>query len=134
MKKGLIGCLVIVVVLAIGGAVSAYYFLWRPAKAFVVEFAKLQEIPKLNQQVKKTATFTPPTGNELTNDGVERFVQTQKAIQTKLGQKVDELGTKYHNLTQGRSDYKPSLPELINAYKDLAGLIVEPIIRSMLWS
>jgi len=88
MKKSLIGCLVLVIVVGIGGAVGAYYFLWRPAKAYVVEFAKLQEIPKLNRQVRNTAPFTPPADNVLTNDAVERFVQTQQGIQVKLGQRV----------------------------------------------
>src|SRR6188508_3116938 len=107
MKKILLGCGVLVLMLGIGGAVGAYYFLWRPAKAYVVEFAKLQEIPQLNRQVRNTAPFTPPPDNALTNDAVERFVQTQQGIQVKLGQRVDELGIKYRQLTQGRADYRP---------------------------
>lgn len=125
MKKILLGCGVLVLVLGTGGAVGAYYFLWRPAKAYVVEFAKLQEIPQLNRQVRNTAPFTPPPDNALTNDAVERFVQTQQGIQVKLGQRVDELGAKYQQLTQGRADYRPSWSELTSAYKDLAAVIVE---------
>jgi len=125
MKKVLLGCGILVGVVGIVGAFGAYYFLWRPAKAYVVEFAKLREIPQLNRQVKNTASFTPPADNVLTSDRVERFVQTQQAIQTKLGQRVDELGNKYRQLVHGPSNYKPSWTELTSAYKDLAGLIVE---------
>lgn len=125
MKKTLIGCLVVMVIMGIGGAIGAYYFLWRPAKATFVEFTKLQEIPKLNQQVRKTTPFTPPSDNVLTSDAVERFVQTQQTIQTTLGKRVDELDIKYREILHGRPDYKPSWSELTSAYKDLAGIIVD---------
>ena len=60
MKKVLLGCGILVLVLGIGGMISAYLFVWKPAKSMVTEVAKLREIPKLNQQVQKTASFTPP--------------------------------------------------------------------------
>jgi hypothetical protein len=124
MKKFLIGCFAIVVVLAVGGGIAAYHFLWRPAKALVAEFSKLQEIPKLNQQIRNTSTFTPPADRELTSGDVERFVRTQQSIQVKLGQRLDEFSAKYRLLTQA-TDHKPSASELLNAYKDLAGLVVD---------
>jgi len=124
--KAVIGCLVVVAVLAIGGAVGAYFFVWRPAKVYVAEFAKLKEIPQLNQQVKKTAAFNAPADNVLAASGVERFLRTQQAIQSKLGTRLDELAAKYRTLspTPG-SERRPSLTELTSALKDLAGLIVE---------
>lgn len=124
MKKFLIGCFAVVAVLAIAGTVGAYYFLWRPAQAYVKEFAKLKEIPQLNQQVRKTESFTPPSNGLLKTNDVDRFLRTQQAMQVKLGQRLDEFTAKYRMLSQ-TADYKPSVSELMSAYKDLAGLIIE---------
>jgi len=126
MKKVLIGCGILVLVLGISGAIGAYYFVWRPAKAYVAEFAKLKEIPQLNQQVRNTTSFAAPTDNVLTTESVDRFVRTQQTIQTTLGAKLEELRTKYRTLGEGLSaNRKPSWSEVTGAYKDLAGLIVE---------
>ena len=126
MKKFLIGCLALVVVLGIGGAIGGYYFVYRPIRAYAAEFAKLKEIPELNQQVRKTAAFIPAADNGLTSDGVERFIRAQRAIQVKLGPRLDELRAKYRTFDQSQgSEHKPSFSELTGALKDLAGLIVE---------
>lgn len=126
MNKVAIGCLGAVLVFGVGGAVGAYYFLWRPAKAYVGEFAKLKEIPRLNQQVTKTAAFTPPAGNELTGEVVDRFVRTQKDIQTKMGQRLEELSAKYRTIGQSLdAGRRPTWAEITGAYKDVAGLILD---------
>lgn len=126
MNKTLVGCLAVVLLLGIGGAVGAYYFVWRPAKAYVSEFAKLKEIPQLNQQVRKKASFSPPADQVITKDAVERFVGAQTFIVTKLGQRADELHAKYRLLAaDGQTPRKPTFSELASAYRDMAGLIVE---------
>lgn len=126
MNKPLVGCLAGVVVLAVGGAVGAYHFLWRPTRAYVTSFTKLQEIPRLNQQVRKQSAFTPPAGQLLSADAVERFLATQRSIVKQLGQRVDELHAKYRLLTpEGGTPRQPSFTEIVNAYRDLAGLIVD---------
>lgn len=125
MNKFLLGCGLLVVVVGIGAAVGAYHYLWKPAKSMVTEVTKLQEIPKLNAQVQKTAAFTPPADSTLTSDGVDRFRRTQEAIVTKMGTRANELAAKYQLMTKGRQNYTPTLTELMGAYRDLAGLIVE---------
>jgi hypothetical protein len=125
MKKFLLGCGILVALAGIGGAVGAYFFLWKPAKSMVTEFAKLQEIPKLNQQVQKTAAFTPPADLTLTADAVDRFVRTQNTIMTQLGARANELSDKYKLMEKGRENYTPTWSELMNAYKDFAGLLLE---------
>lgn len=89
MKKVLLGCGILVLVLGVGGAVGAYYFLWKPAKALVAEVAKLKAIQQLNQQVRNTMAFAAPVDQTLTNDRVDRFIRTQPQIQSALGQKTE---------------------------------------------
>lgn len=125
MKKVLLGCGILVGVLGIGGLVGAYFLLWKPAKSMVSEFAKLREIPNLNRQVQKTAAFTPPADNALTNESVDRFMRTQNAMITQLGARANELATKYKLIEKGRQNYTPTWSELVGAYKDFAGLILE---------
>jgi hypothetical protein len=125
MKKVLLGCGILVLVLGIGGMIGAYFFVWKPAKSMVTEVAKLREIPKLNQQVQKTASFTPPSDNTLTSEDVDRFMRTQTAMVNKLGARANELAAKYERVSKGRQNYTPTWPELASAYKDFAALIVE---------
>jgi hypothetical protein len=126
MKKVLLGCGILVLVLGIGGAVGAYYFLWKPGKALVAEVAKLKEIQQLNQQVRNTAPFAAPVDQTLTNDRVDRFIRTQQQIQSALGQKAAAFKAKYDTLERSLAPGQtPSWPVLANAYKDLAGLIVD---------
>ena len=125
VSKFVLGCGIVVGVLGIGALVGGYYFVWKPARSMVGEFAQLQEIPKLNAQVREKAPYTPPADNTLTPDGVDRFRQTQQLIITKLGARAEELATKYQLMEKGRANYKPSWSELMSAYKDFATLIVE---------
>lgn len=124
MKKILIGLLIVFMLLGIGGAVAGYYFLYRPAKAYVASFSKLQEIPKLDAQVSNKSYFKAPTSGELTTEGVQRFVQTQQALTQRLGTRLDELDRKYKTLNQV-GEGGPSVKEALNALRDLAGLVLE---------
>jgi hypothetical protein len=125
MNKFLLGCGILVGLLGIGGMFGAYFYLWKPAKSMVTEVAKLQEIPKLNQQVRISTPFVPPADNTLTSEGVDRFVRTQNAMIKKLGARANQLAAKYELMQKNRQNYTPTWPELAGAYKDFAGLIVE---------
>lgn len=126
MKKFIFGCLGLVLVLGVGGAVAGYYFIYRPTKAYIMEFAKLHEIPQLNQQVRKTSAFNPPADNVLSSETVDRFLRAQQAIQAKLGTRLDALSAKYRTLDQAHgTDYKPSFGDMMSALRDLSSLVVE---------
>ena len=44
MKKIVLGCGIVVLLLAIVGGAGMYYFVYRPAKAFVSSMAQLGEV------------------------------------------------------------------------------------------
>ena len=125
MNKFLLGCGIIVGLLGIGGMLGAYFYVWKPAKSMVTQVTKLQEIPKLNQEVQKTTPFTAPADNTLTSGGVDRFIRAQNAMVSRLGTRANEMAAKYEMIEKGRKNYTPTWPELMSAYKDLADFIVE---------
>jgi hypothetical protein len=125
MNKFLLGCGILVGLLGIGGMFGAYFYLWKPAKSMVTEVTKLQEIPKLNQQIRNSTSFTPPADNTLTGESVDRFVRTQNAMMDQLGARANQLSAKYELMSKNRPNYTPTWPELVGAYKDFAALIVE---------
>jgi hypothetical protein len=126
MKKILIIVLVMFMLLGIGGVVLGYVFIYRPAKAYVVSLGQLQEIPKLEEQVRNRETFLPPANGELTPERITRFVQTQQVIRQRLGTRLEELDRKYKALNpRANEDRTPSVSEALGALKDLAGLVLE---------
>jgi hypothetical protein len=122
MKKLLLGCAVVSVVLVVSGGALAYYFVYRPAREYVASFAQLQEVPKLNERIRNKATFTPPASGELTPDIVDRFVKAQDALRERMGTRVKELEAKYKGFDQS---HQPSMSEMLGALKDLGALFVD---------
>ena len=128
MKKVLISVLVVMLLIGVAGAAAGYYFIYRPAKAYVANLAQLQEIPKLDAQVRNKAAFTAPAGGELTEERVKRFLSTQQAVQAQLGSRIEQIEEKYQTITTSRAgqpEREVSLPEALRLLKDLSGLVVE---------
>lgn len=127
MKKGIFGCLILFVLILVGGGYAAYRFLYLPGKAYVESFAQLKVVPELNAQVQNQSTFTPPANRELSGTQVERFIRAQRSIRTTLGARITELEAKYRTLGErmkSESD-RPSVRETFTAFKDLMGLYVD---------
>ncbi len=120
MKKLLIGCLLTTVVLAIVG-IAGSYWLYRKVSSTVSQFAEFAEVPKIEQQVRNTATFTPPASGELTAAQVERFVGVQAQVRQRLGQRFEEMQRRYKTLFDKPEATVVDLPALMSAYRDLAG-------------
>ena len=127
MKKGLIGCLVVFLIVVIGAGYAAYRFLYLPGKAYMESFAQLKVVPELNAQVKNQATFVAPANQELASADLEKFLRVQRTIRTRLGARLTELEAKYKMFDQQNSegDRKPSVTEAFGAFRDLAALYVE---------
>jgi hypothetical protein len=124
MKKVLVGCVGVLVIGAILGGVAGYYFVYRPARAFVTGLAKLQESPRLNAQIRNTRSFSPPSDGVLSEAMVQRYLRAQRALHDRMGARLKELDAKYEALNTA-SGGQPSITDGIAALRDLAGLIVE---------
>lgn len=120
MKKLLIGCLLTTVVLAIVG-IAGSYWVYRKVASTVSQFAAFAEVPKIEQQVKNSTTFTPPASGELTADQVQRFVGVQAHVRQQLGQRFAEMQQRYKTLFDKPDATVADLPALMSAYRDLAG-------------
>jgi hypothetical protein len=127
MKKALLGCAVVAVLLAVVGGTLGYFYVYRPAKQYVASFSQLQEVPKLNARIRNKAAFIPPQGGELTEAMVDRFIKTQDALRARMGTRLEELDAKYKAFDKARGEgtNQPSVAEAFEALKDLGGLIVD---------
>lgn len=127
MKKWVFGCLGLFLVVAIAGGYAVYRFVYLPGRAYVASFAQLQVVPELHAQIENQEMFSPPADHGLTGDRVNRFVQAQRAIQTGMGPRIQELESRYAVLDPDRrgEGREPNLGEALAALKDIAGLYVE---------
>ncbi|MEO6002375.1 MAG: hypothetical protein ABIZ04_16145 [Opitutus sp.] len=126
MKKALIICSVFLLLVGAAGITAGYFFVYKPAKQYVASFQQLQILPKLETELRNQTSYSAPASGELTPSQMQRFLDAQHAVQTQLGQRVDQIGAKYRWLQKsGESKEQPPLSELVGALKEMAGLIVD---------
>ena len=123
MKKFAIGCLVVVVVLAVCGGIAGYW-VYSKAKSYVGQF---QALERLDRKVTNVAAFTAPANGELTEDMVRRFVAVQESMHTRLGARIDEMKAKQDEFQkrQEAGHRQASASEAIAVVTDMMKLIVE---------
>jgi hypothetical protein len=123
VKKLAIGCLVVVVVLAIGAGIAGYY-VYSKAKGYVQQF---QAVATLDKNVTNTAAFTPPRDGELNEGLVRRFVAVQESMHARLGARIDELKAKQDELQRRQeTEHRQASPtEALSTIAGMMGLIVE---------
>lgn len=119
MKKVVIGCLVVLAIVAIGGAIGTY-LVYQKVRGTMAEFAQFQEVPDLERQVRNVSAFTPPESGELTSSQVERFVTVQEKVRANLGASFSRMEERYKALTSKDDASVVDLPEILAAYRDLA--------------
>lgn len=94
MKKVLAGCLIVLVIAAIGFGVAAFYA-YRFVKPMVNSASsymdKAREVSRLGDQIKIKTPYTPPANGELTLSQVERFMAVQSRVRSDLGGKWDQI-------------------------------------------
>ena len=128
MKKGVLGCFGIFVVLTLIIGAGFYFFIYKPfISDYVGGFAQLAEVAELNDQVENRAAYLPPEDNVLRAAQVERFVSVQAEMEEALGQRVEALKAKYEKLeaeieAQGR---EANYLEMFAGFRDMMGLITE---------
>lgn len=123
MKKALLGCagVALVLFLVAGGAI--YYF----AKPFVSDYiggiTQLAELTEMNERIENKASYTPPEDEELSRAQVERFLQVQRQMKEEMGRRFDELKAKYEHIEQEGRD--ANYREVLGAWRDLSDLFLE---------
>ncbi|MGD9906052.1 MAG: hypothetical protein AB7U83_21480 [Vicinamibacterales bacterium] len=134
MKKLLAGCLVVVVLFVVAGAVGAY-FLWRAARPVVDNamqmasgLSRLSEVVEEENRLTTTAAFDAPASGELTEAQVARFLRVQAHVKDTLGARTEAFREKYKELATTRPDgteVPPSLSQLLAGLNDLSQIYVD---------
>jgi hypothetical protein len=124
MKKLLLGCLGVSVILVIAGGVLGYFYVYKPAKSFVAGVSQFGEVNELNAQIENKTSFVPPDGNLLTQAMVDRYMSTQQSLRDRMGPRIAELETKYKKF-ENNSEQQASIGEVLGAIQDLGTLILE---------
>jgi hypothetical protein len=119
VKKVLIGCAILALVLVVGGAVGSY-MVYHKVSSTVKGFAELGKVPELERSVRNRSPYVPPGSGEVSASQLQRYLQVQQAVRTRLGERAAEMERKYRALLQKKEATALDLPELVAAYRDLA--------------
>jgi len=131
MKKGLVGCLLVGLLLIVVGGGAAYWFVLRPmwnAGSAMVDNAKgLAEAAQVEQSIANKSPFTPPADGLLTPAQVQSLVAVQTAMQSALGADLESLKAKYDAIeAENRAKGKDTnLQQAMGAYSDFSGYILK---------
>ncbi len=123
MKKFLIGCLAIFVLVGAVGGFFAYKFVYRPAQQLIKSAEKFGQIADLEKQVQNVQDFITPEGNLLSQAQVNRFMQVQNQMRDNLKEKLDVLESKYKELENKQDNL--NIKQTLEGYGDLLKLILE---------
>lgn len=130
MKKILAGCLIVLLIAAIGFAAAGFYA-YRAMRPVIDSAAnymdKAREVTKLGEDIKIKTPFEPPANGELTQQQVERFLAVQTRVRSDLGDRWDQVEKKSQELKAkadaNRQDW--TLAEFTSVFSDIANIWVE---------
>lgn len=98
MKKGLIGCLVVGLLLLVVGGGLAYWFVLKPMWSAVSPgmdtVKELAKIGEATAELRNKTAFQPPADGTLTAAQVAMFVGVQQEMQSRLGSEMAALEDK----------------------------------------
>ena len=128
MKNFAIGCLGVLVVLAVAGGGIAWFKVIKPGMEFAGGIAELgREYSELNESIDNRSGFTPPAEGELNEDRFQRFLAAQRQMRNELEGRLSELQEKYESLEDEIDERggQASLGDMMAAYGDLTGLLID---------
>lgn len=128
MKKFAIGCLGVLVVVAVLGGGIVWFKVIKPGVEMAGEFVQMgQEIEKLEQGVENQAAFDPPASGVLDETSFQRFLAAQRQMVATLEGRLKELEAKYEALDQQLNDggNPAELVKALGAWKDMTGLLLD---------
>lgn len=124
MKKLAIGCGILAILLVVGGAVGSY-MVYHKVRSAVGGFAELRKVPELERSVRNRSPYVPPASGEVSSAQLQRVLEIQKAVRTRLGARGAEMEQKYRTLLAKKEATALDTPELVAAYSDLAAGYVD---------
>jgi hypothetical protein len=122
-RKLAIGCGVVVLLLLVAGGGVAWWFIGRPAASVVGAVRDVQRIESIREQVRDTSTYQPPADGVLSGGQVERYLDVQRAMRSRLEDRVETLRERYEAIDEENRNPSPS--ELAQAWADTTGLLVD---------
>ncbi len=126
MKKLMLGCLGVTLLVGIVGGVLGYVYIVRPAREYLTALRQLGSIGELDKQVRNQDPFEPPASGELSADLVERFAGVRQSVQSALGGEFAKLEERYSALQAAvTSSGRLGLSDLVNVSRDLAQVVGE---------
>ncbi|WP_376692916.1 hypothetical protein [Wenzhouxiangella sp. EGI_FJ10409] len=128
MKKFLVGCLVVVVVLVGAGGTAGYFFFIKPAWEFaggVQEF--VQEYAELNEQVERQGDFSAPAEGGMTSEQFQRFLVAQRDMRQGMEGELEALKERFESMQREIDDEQrdANIGELFSAYQGLGDLLIK---------
>ncbi|MEP6783618.1 MAG: hypothetical protein ABI983_08110, partial [Acidobacteriota bacterium] len=128
MKKVLAGCLIVLVIAAIGFGVAAFYA-YRVVRPMVDNASsyldKAREVSRLGDEIKIKTPYNPPANGELTLQQLERFLAVQSRVRTELGSKWDLIQTKSAEIklkAENNRNGELTIAELTSVFSDVANI------------
>jgi len=124
MRKLLLGCFGVLLLVAIVGGVLGYLYVVRPAKEYIAALRQLGSLGELEELVRNQEPFEPPASGELSADLVERFARVRQNTQAALGGEFARLEKRYAELeAAATASGRLGLRDLADASRDLAGIV-----------
>jgi hypothetical protein len=124
-KKFLVGCLVVMLVLALG-AVAAWWFVLRPMWHAGVEGAKTWvSAVDLGDDIRNQAPFDPPADGRMSKEQVAAFVAVQKVVAAEMGPDLARLAREGQAAASERASgaRQPSLQDLGAVFGETSSLL-----------
>jgi hypothetical protein len=126
MKKGLIGCLLVGVLLILVGTGAAYWFIVRPMVGTESADAPPEwaGVVDAEQAIRNQSPFTGPAEGRLSQEQVNRFVAIHSNLQYRLGADFETLQRTYDTAaaTQGAGQ-PPDVAAMVAANPELGALL-----------
>ena len=126
MKKVLIGCAGVAVVLMIAVGIGGY-FVFNAARGYIEGFVELAErVPELNAQVVDQSAYAAPADAGLSADQIERYMGVQQTMTEALGARYRTMEAQYAEWDEMRKGGRePGLREIMQAWQDMLALIID---------
>jgi hypothetical protein len=94
MNKLAIGCVGVLAVSAVGAAGASYYA-YQKVTAAVAPLAGLGGVPTMERSVRKAGPYSPPASGEPTPAQIDRLLEVQLSVRTRLGTRADAVYHRY---------------------------------------